>query len=226
MFLKFPPNPGFLLAKCLGASYNLPDLVAATGPMVGLGVAERQPASGDGRRSGLAIRGPARSAKPSRLSPGPLVWGHRHPMRSHSAFTKRLDTKKKGVSSMHQLVILTALTATSGLFGGHGHGGCGRPRLLSWCAPKTACASPCGPTYHHAYAPTCATCPTAAPAPAPAAAPAPQAAPAPPPPPAPPAPTTQVAPAAPRVARAAYYYPAYYRYPATQTCPNGNCPRR
>ena len=33
-------------------------------------------------------------------------------MRSHSAFTKRLDTKKKGVSSMHQLVILTALTAT------------------------------------------------------------------------------------------------------------------
>jgi hypothetical protein len=132
---------------------------------------------------------------------------------------------------MHSLAILTALTATSGLWGhgGCNTGGCGRP-LMSWCAPRAACARPCNTymvTGHwRGYVGACGTCPTAAAAaPAPAPAPAPQAAPAAPVPPPPPA-AAQVYPAAPRVARAAYYYPSFYSYPATQTCPGGNCPRR
>src|SRR5262249_15200350 len=142
----------------------LPDLVAATGPMVGLGVAERQPASGDGRRSGLAVRGPDRSAKPSRLSPGfhggeP---GTRCGATPHSPI--ELTPRRKGCS-MYHVVILTALTATSGLFG-HGRyntvGWCGRP-MVSSCAPRTSC-SPCQ-TYAIGHwrgqAARCATCPTA-----------------------------------------------------------------
>src|SRR5262249_46641322 len=96
---------------------------------------------------GQALRSGDRTVRPNRhayrLVP---AGGHRHPMRSHSAFTDRVDTKRKGESSMHQLVILTALTATSGLFGGHGGcytGGCARP-TWNWCAPRTNC-SPCGP---------------------------------------------------------------------------------
>ncbi len=85
---------------------------------------------------------------------------------------------------MHQLVILAALTTTSGLFGGGCQsGGCGRPHLMSWCAPRTASHSPCttyvATGHSRGYVSGCSTCPTAVATPAPAPAPAP-AAPAPP----------------------------------------------
>jgi hypothetical protein len=151
---------------------------------------------------------------------------------------------------MHQLILLTAMTATSGLFGqgGCNTGWCGRPMMMSWCAPRTACAPcstytvgghwqgyACGGTYATA-APVAAA--VAAPPMAPAA--APQAAPAvapvtPPPPPTKQTPPAAMVPPAPQysapaygqpIVQAAYYYPSYYGYPAYQSCPSGNCPRR
>jgi hypothetical protein len=116
---------------------------------------------------------------------------------------------------MHQLVILTALTATSGLFGGgsgcHGGGMCGGGRQMfgHHAAPQACYSGPryvvsgCQQGYGAGYA---APAPAYAPAPAPAtpqAAPAPQA--------------------------AAYYYPSYYYgapAAAAPSCPNGNCYRR
>src|SRR6185437_12042918 len=103
---------------------------------------------------------------------------------------------------MHQLVILTALTATSGLFGGgsgcHGGGICGGGRqMFSHHAAPQACYA--GPRYvvsgcQQGYAGGCAT-----PAPAPAYAPAPA-----------PAPAPATPQAAPAPQAAAYYYPSYY----------------
>jgi hypothetical protein len=125
---------------------------------------------------------------------------------------------------MHQLVLLTAMSVTSGLFGGGGcqTGFCGRPAascgpmyVVTGCYQGYVCPSP-APAPIAAPAPA----PQAAPAPAPQAAPAktaPQAVPAPP---APAAPQAQAYPAAPTVNRAAYYYPTYY-YPGTPTVPRG-----
>src|SRR4051794_10917907 len=103
---------------------------------------------------------------------------------------------------MHQLVLLTAMSVTSGLFGG---GGC-------HTGPRGGSAASCGPMYvvtgcYQGYAcPSPPPAPIAAPAPAPASAPqaapakpAPQAVPAPP---APAAPQAQAYPAAPMVNRA------------------------
>ena len=100
---------------------------------------------------------------------------------------------------MHQIVLLTAMTATSGLFGGGRHcktGQCGAPMAYHQAyAPVSACqpGAPCGGSY-------------AAPTPVPQAAPAPQAAYAP----------------APRAA----FYPSFYAAPATPACAGGNCYRR
>src|SRR3954467_9515434 len=101
---------------------------------------------------------------------------------------------------MHQLVILTALTATSGLFGGHGRGQrsfCGRPQMSHHAAPA------CAPTYavsgcSQGYG--CTTPMAAAPAPYMAA--------------------PQAAPQA--MAPHATYYPSYYAAPAAMapSCPN------
>jgi hypothetical protein len=146
---------------------------------------------------------------------------------------------------MYHLVILTAMTATSGLFGGggcyRGYGQCGG--MMGWRHAGVYAPSY---SYCHTYAvggcyrghvAHCTTgCPT--PAPAHAAAPAPSSTPATPaaePTPAtapsapavssPPPPQTRVAPVAPRVVRAGYYYPSYY-YSAAPGCANGNCYRR
>jgi hypothetical protein len=102
---------------------------------------------------------------------------------------------------MHQIVLLTALSATTGLFGGGRQcrtGYCGssvtRP---AYYAPVSTCRTgTCPRTY--------AAAPVAAPQAAPAAAP------------------PQTAYAQPR--RVASYY-SYY-YPTQSTCPGGNCPRR
>jgi hypothetical protein len=101
---------------------------------------------------------------------------------------------------MHQIVLLTALSMTGGLFGGGRHcqtGHCGRP---AW-------------GHHRVVAQPCAY-----PAGAPCVAGAPQA-----------QPIAQAAPQAPLQAAANYhsYYnnPAAY-YPAVSGCASGNCPRR
>ena len=120
---------------------------------------------------------------------------------------------------MNSLVLITAITATSGLFGGHksscGGGGCGRATMAR----------------HHTYAAPAPTCYTgsctsyAAPtmqygAPG-MTAPAPQASPGMPAPPAPP----KSAAAAPAMAPATYYVQSYYYTPASP-CANGQCYRR
>ena len=62
----------------------------------GLGVAERQTASGmDGVRAAGSGFGPAATADQDAKRTG-LEAGPGHPMRSHSAFTTRLDTMRKG----------------------------------------------------------------------------------------------------------------------------------
>ena len=105
---------------------------------------------------------------------------------------------------MHQLVLITALSATTGLFGG------GRQCRTSHCGGFTA---------RHAYAAPAAACRTGACpqayAAAPAAAPqsAPVAA-------APPAATYQTA-----IRPAGRTVYSYY-YPAQSSCPNGQCQRR
>ena len=93
---------------------------------------------------------------------------------------------------MHQLVLITAMTATTGLFGGGKH--CGKPHHGKKAVAASSCysASPCGASYAHG-GPT-APAPYAAPsmqsyAPAPQAVPSAPAAPAKMAPPAPPAPT-------------------------------------
>src|SRR4051794_39164386 len=106
---------------------------------------------------------------------------------------------------MHSIVLLTPVTATSGLFGG------GRPRKTSSCG--AAYARPAHVAY--AQAPSCQTggCGTsyappayaAAPAPAPMQAPAAYA----------PAPQAAAAPAA---------YSSYYFPTAATSCASGNCP--
>jgi hypothetical protein len=99
---------------------------------------------------------------------------------------------------MNAIVLFTAMTATSGLFGfGGGRtcatGTCGRGYVAApSCYTYRAPASSYAPAY---AAPTYA---------APAAA------------------YSAPAPAAPRVS----YYQSNYAYPVTAGCPNGNCPRR
>ena len=133
---------------------------------------------------------------------------------------------------MHQILLITALTATTGLLGGGRHGGrghCGHPTVGCYT-----------PMYSHtmAYAPSCAPCggyaaptqgyaapsPQAAPAAQAPAAPAKQvpAAPAKQAPVAPPTPQAS-APTAPPIQAA--YYPSFY-HPAAPGCANGNCARR
>ena len=102
---------------------------------------------------------------------------------------------------MHSIVLLTAMTATSGLFGGH-HGranscgaACGRPARVAYAPVATCRTGNCGtasyaPAAHYGYAP------------APYAAPQHVAA---------PAPTTYMT--------SNYYAPA-------SSCATGNCPRR
>ncbi|AGA27298.1 hypothetical protein [Singulisphaera acidiphila] len=111
---------------------------------------------------------------------------------------------------MHQLILLTALTATSGLFGGGrqqcGTGRCGRPTVgFSACAPQQQYAQP----QFSACQPGTA-CGTAAPAAYPAYAPqAPIAAP-------------QAYAPAPQAAA----YPSYYYPTAASSCAGGSCARR
>jgi hypothetical protein len=99
---------------------------------------------------------------------------------------------------MHSIVFLTALTATSGLFGG-GRQCTARQYRAGFWAHRSAVRT----TW--TYAP-CAQA-TAAPQ-AQVAAPAPAAAP------------VATAP------RTAYYQSNYYYYPTTGTCPSGTCSRR
>ena|GEM_PF-3399667 len=121
----------------------------------------------------------------------------------------------KGVHPMHQIVLLTALTATSGLFGGGRQalsGNCGRPTAgFSACAPS-------GPQFGsriqlfrgrgcRSVAPSCNVVPTSY---------VPNCAPA--------APSCgQVAPSC-GVAPAPQAYPAFYA-PAAGGCATGNCAR-
>jgi hypothetical protein len=112
---------------------------------------------------------------------------------------------------MHQIVLLTAMTATTGLFGGgRSHcttGRCGQAApVYSTCQPGTACANG---GYYYA-APRVAAAPTYAPGYA-----------------APQAPRVAAAPVARPAAPATAYYPSYY-YPTTATanCPNGTCYQR
>lgn len=117
---------------------------------------------------------------------------------------------------MHSIVLFTAMTATSGLFGGHRQvatsgcagGSCARPAAVAYSAPSACQTGTCGTSYGYGYryaAPTG----YAAPAPAQYA----------------PAPTAYAAPApaayspAPAVSYNSYYYPA-------ATCTTGSCPRR
>lgn len=111
---------------------------------------------------------------------------------------------------MHQIVLLTAMTATTGLFGGGRHaksGHCGHAARGQNVVASASCQAPM------AYATPVSQCGTQLPYSAPAyPAPTAQA----------PAPTPQVAPAP----QAAYYsYNAYY-YPTTPSCAGGNCYRR
>src|SRR3954454_13953473 len=78
---------------------------------------------------------PRSGSKPTRLSPGSSWPGF--PMRSHSAFTTELTTCERGIDPMHQILLITAMTATSGLFGGgrhHAQAPCGRP-TMGYSAP-------------------------------------------------------------------------------------------
>lgn len=109
---------------------------------------------------------------------------------------------------MHSIVLLTAMTATSGLFGGGRH----HQATYSY-APAANCQSGrCGTVATYAPATTCQNgrCPapayTAAPVAAPVYAPAPRMA------------------AAPAYNYNAYYYPAATA--AAPTCTTGTCPRR
>jgi hypothetical protein len=112
---------------------------------------------------------------------------------------------------MHQIVLLTALTAMTGLFGGSRHcgtGTCYRPayrHAYTYSAPYARCGRAYGTCGTYAAAP-------AAPYTAPMAA-APQAAQA------PVAPTVQVA-------RRATYSTYNYYYAPQSSCPNGQCYRR
>ncbi|WP_406695381.1 hypothetical protein V5E97_30590 [Singulisphaera sp. Ch08] len=119
---------------------------------------------------------------------------------------------------MHQIILLTALTATSGLFGGGrqqcGTSRCGRPTLgfsafapqqrfaqpqISACQPGTAC----GTTAPAAY-------PTYAAPQAPVAAPQ----------------APVAAPQAPIAAPQAAAYPSYYYPTAVSSCAGGSCAAR
>jgi hypothetical protein len=118
---------------------------------------------------------------------------------------------------MYSLVILTAMSATSGLFGGGGcHTGfCGRPVITyaPTCGPKYV-VSGCSQGYV-CPAPVAAPAPVVAPAPAPSA----QAVPA-------PAMTQmQAYPVAPPAYHAAYFAPSHY-FTAAPACASGNCAAR
>ncbi len=120
---------------------------------------------------------------------------------------------------MHQIVLLTALTATTGLFGG-GRSSCG-PR---GCGMPTTGYSACAPSYGQSYGYGASygySCQPGTPCGAPvysqgATYAAPQQAPV----------SAPMAP--PKVAPApqAAYYPSYYSYPTTSGCAGGNCYRR
>jgi hypothetical protein len=114
---------------------------------------------------------------------------------------------------MHQLVILTALTATSGLFGGRSHcqtGQCGRPAWGGHAAPRYV-VSGCSQGYAGGCAPAAVAAPAAH---APVYAPAPQM-------------VTAPAYRAQAAQAATYTYPSYYYSAgAPATCPNGACARR
>jgi len=122
---------------------------------------------------------------------------------------------------MHQIVLLTALTATSGLFGG---GRCAGGRCATAYTPTYACqpGTPCAGQAYYAQ-PTAYSAPqapayTAPQAPAYSAPQAPVA-----------APHAAVAPAriqAPAAPVQAAYYPSYYYPTTTQGCVGGNCYRR
>ena len=99
---------------------------------------------------------------------------------------------------MHQIVLLTAMTATSGLFGGHHvkakHSGAAYTRSACVATvPATTCRTGTCPT---AYAPAPRYVYTSAPA------------------------------AAPRMAATAPAYRTSYYYPPASTCATGTCPRR
>ncbi|SIO59633.1 hypothetical protein SAMN05444166_6123 [Singulisphaera sp. GP187] len=111
---------------------------------------------------------------------------------------------------MHQLILLTALTATSGLFGGGrqqcGTSRCGRPTLgFSACAPRQQCAQP-QPQFSACQPGT--ACGTAAPAAYPTYA----------------APQAPVA--APQAAPQAAFYPSFYGPAGASNCAGGSCARR
>ena len=116
---------------------------------------------------------------------------------------------------MHSIVLLTAMTATTGLFGGHrqartascSSGSCARPAAVAY-APTSSCQTgqcgqPSGYAYAQpAYAPTAYAQPTYAP--------------------------TSYAPPAYAYAQAArpMTYNSYYYPPTQASCATGNCPRR
>ncbi len=126
-------------------------------------------------------------------------------MRSHSAFTM-ISLLVKG-KPMHSIVLLTALSATTGLFGG-GHGKakhCGRPSAGGHCVSA--------PVAHNQPQPGCGTAPMAHNAPPVQMAPAPQ----------------MMAPNAHAMAAPQTAYNGYqsnYAAPAASSCAGGSCARR
>ncbi len=111
---------------------------------------------------------------------------------------------------MHSIVLLTALTATTGLFGGQGKAKhCGRGAARGHCVsapvaqyqPQSACGSACGSAPMAHYAPPVQM------------APAPQMM----------APSPYAV-AAPQTAYTGYQ--SYYAPPAAPTCAGGSCARR
>jgi len=114
---------------------------------------------------------------------------------------------------MHQIVLLTALTATTGLFGGGGRScgskGCGMPSTgYSACAPSYS--SGCGYTYGYGGGYSGYSCQPGTSCGTPYYG-------------APGYSTPQVAPAPQMAPQTAAYYPSYYSAPPAYGCAGGNC---
>lgn len=167
--------------------------------------------------TGVASTGQATGPRtePIRLSSG-TSRRPRLPMRSHSAFTM-ISHLVKEQNPMHSIVLLTALSATTGLFGG-GHGKakhCGRLGARGHCVSAPA------PVSHYQPQPNCGTAPLAQYPPTTPMGPAPQMM----------APPMQAAAPHMQVPQTAYSgYQSYYAPPAYNTpapsCAGGTCARR
>ncbi len=110
------------------------------------------------RRCGFPPRRPPDTPEPS--SPLPMGDGARcgaSPQRMK--MTDRHLIEEQGVHPMHQIVLITALSATTGLFGGGKHCGKGHHGHKA-VAASCYSASPCGATYASPYAAPVASMPS------------------------------------------------------------------